>query len=226
MGFSSGRLRQTFNPRAEASERQRHGERMSRSGCPSPKRRHSDDLSGFWHFRSLRPPTEVPNARHWKQPKNSRKGLRVGHGKKAGKTAEAPEKQSKQLFFGCFGCFSAVLPWPTRSPFRLFFGCFQCRAFGTFVGGRRDCKAWSGRHADPVPLDRKLLHYIALFFRINYVSGKTDSVQFKRFCFFNRALFTYKNGRFASSFLVSNIGFYKPRKRQICLSKVPLRKPI
>ena len=44
--------------------------------------------------------------------------------------------------------------------------------------------------------------------------------------FFNRALFAYKNGRFASSFLLLGIGFYKPQKRQICLSNVPLRNPI
>ena len=65
-----------------------------------------------------------------KQPKNSRKNSR--------------NTQKIGLFFGSFGCFSgcfsAVLPWPTRSPFRLFFGCSQCRAFGTSVGGRRDCK--------------------------------------------------------------------------------------
>ena len=70
-----------------------------------------------------------------KQPKNSRKNSR--------NTRKTAEKHSKQLFFGCFGCFSgcfsAVLPWPTRHPFRLFFGCLQCRAFGTSVGGRGDC---------------------------------------------------------------------------------------
>ena len=76
-----------------------------------------------------------------KTAENSRKRCRVGPGQTAGKTAE---KQSRQLFFGCFGCFSgcfsAVVPRPPRHLFRLFFGCFQCRAFGTSVGGRRDCK--------------------------------------------------------------------------------------
>ena len=47
---------------------------------------------------------------------NSRKGCRVGHGKTAEKQPEKhpknTRKQSKQLFFVCFGCF-----------FRLFFGC-------------------------------------------------------------------------------------------------------
>ena len=67
-----------------------------------------------------------------KQPKNSRN------------TRKTYVLTEFRLFFGCFGCFSgcfsAVLPWPTRHPFRLFFGCFQCRAFGTSVGGRGDCK--------------------------------------------------------------------------------------
>ena len=89
----------------------------------------------------LRPSTEVPHARHWKQPENSRKGCRAGHGRTAEKQ---PEEQPKHLknnqnscFFRCFGCSSgcssAVLPWPTRHPFRLFSGCLQCRAFGTSV---------------------------------------------------------------------------------------------
>ena len=34
----------------------------------------------------------------------------------------------------------------SRHPLRLFFGCFQCGAFGTSVGGRRDCK---GRKLSP-----------------------------------------------------------------------------
>ena len=79
--------------------------------------------------------------------------------KTAGKTPETPEKQSKQLFFGCFGCFSgcfsAVLPWPTRYPFRLFFGCFQCRAFGTSVAGRRDRDSYS--FLNPTCFDANLL---------------------------------------------------------------------
>ena len=54
------------------------------------------------------------------------------------------QKQSKQLFFGCFGCssgcFWAALPWPTRHLFRLFFGCSQCRA----LDGRRDCNSCFG----------------------------------------------------------------------------------
>ena len=67
-----------------------------------------------------------------KQPKNSRKNSR--------NTRKTAVFIAFRLFFGCFGCFSgcfsAVLPWPTRHPFRLFFGCFPCRAFGTSVGGR------------------------------------------------------------------------------------------
>ena len=80
-----------------------------------------------------------------KQPKRAPSGSRQDNRKTAEKTAETAEKRLFWLFFGCFGCFSgcfsAVLPWPTRHPFRLFFGCFQCRAFGTSVAGRRDCKA-------------------------------------------------------------------------------------
>ena len=71
-------------------------------------------------LQSPRPPTEVPNARHGKQPKNSRKGCRVGHGKAAEKQ---PEKQPKHPKNSCFGCFSAVLR-VFRLFFRLFFSCF------------------------------------------------------------------------------------------------------
>ena len=71
-------------------------------------------------------------------------GSRSNSRKTAGETAETPEKQSKQLFFGCFGsfsgCVSAVWPGPTRHLLRLFSGCFHCRAFGTSVDGHRDCK--------------------------------------------------------------------------------------
>ena len=66
-----------------------------------------------------------------KQPKNSRKNSR-----NARKTAE---KQSKQLFCGCFGCFSGFFFGCFTVTFRLFFGCFQRRAFGNSVGGRGDC---------------------------------------------------------------------------------------
>ena len=44
--------------------------------------------------------------------------------------------------------------------------------------------------------------------------------------FLNRALFAYKNGGFASSFLLLGVGLLQASKRQICLSKVPLRNPI
>ena len=43
---------------------------------------------------------------------------------------------------------------------------------------------------------------------------------------FKQGPFAYTNGRFASSFLLLGMGLYKPRKRQICLSRVPLRNPI
>ena len=84
---------------------------------------------------------DIENSR--KTAETGAKWVAVNSRKTAGKTPETPEKRSKQLFFGCFGClsgcFSAVLPSPTRHPFRLFFGCFQCRAFGSSVAGRRDC---------------------------------------------------------------------------------------
>ena len=59
------------------------------------------------------------------------------------------------------------------------------------------------------------------FFLFCFRSGRIDPTQFS-----NRALFAYENGRSASSFLLLGIGLLKPRKRQICLSKVPLRNPI
>ena len=71
-------------------------------------------------LQSPRPPTEVPNARHWKQPKNSRQGCRVGHGKAAEKQLAKQPKHPKNR---CFDCFSAVFR-VFRLFFRLFFGCF------------------------------------------------------------------------------------------------------
>ena len=87
-------------------------------------------------LQPLQPSTEVPHARHWKQPK------KVPSAWVPGKVpVQQPEKQprlSKQLFFGCFncsfGCVLAFLPWPPRHLFRLFSGLFQCRAFGTPEG--------------------------------------------------------------------------------------------
>ena len=55
-------------------------------------------------------------------------------------------------------------------------------------------------------------------------SGKTDPVQLK--VFFKQAPLAYKNGHFASSFLLLGMGFLQASKMQICLSKVPLRNPI
>ena len=43
---------------------------------------------------------------------------------------------------------------------------------------------------------------------------------------FKQGPFAYKNGRFASSFLLLGIVLLEASKRQICLSKVPLRNPI
>ena len=100
-----------------------------------------------------------------KKPKRVPSGSRQNSRKTAGKTPETPEKQSKQLFFGCFGCFSgcfsAVLPWPTRHPFRLFFGCFRCRAFGTSVAGRRDCKPGHHWEAKIVPITTAKLQQLS-----------------------------------------------------------------
>ena len=53
--------------------------------------------------------------------------------------------RNSKVFFGgktaVFRVFFGCLTGTPRHPFRLFFGCFQCRAFGTSVGGRRDCNA-------------------------------------------------------------------------------------
>ena len=66
-----------------------------------------------------------------KQPKNSRK------------TPETPKNSCFDCFSGVSGVFPAVFRLFYRDPlgtlFGCFFGCFQCRAFGTSVGGRRDC---------------------------------------------------------------------------------------
>ena len=73
----------------------------------------------------------------------------------------------------------------------------------------------------PLRIDLNLLLH-----RDQFRSGKTDPVQFKRrLNYLNRALFAYKNGRFASSFLLLGIGLCKPQKMQICLSKVPPPNP-
>ena len=77
----------------------------------------------------------------WKQPKNSRKGRRVGHGqqgqKTAGGTAETPEKTAVLAVFpAAFRLFYQLLlaVLPAACPGRtrhLFFGCFL--AVGTSV---------------------------------------------------------------------------------------------
>ena len=58
-----------------------------------------------------------------KQPKNSRKNSR----------------NTQKTVFCCFSGVSAVFRLCYRDPLGTLFGCFQCRAFGTSVGGRRDC---------------------------------------------------------------------------------------
>ena len=77
--------------------------------------------------------------------KNSRKGCRVGHGKTAEKQPEKhpkhPKNSQNSCFSGVSGVFPAVFRLFYRDPLGTLFGCFQCRAFGTSVGGRRDCKA-------------------------------------------------------------------------------------
>ena len=62
---------------------------------------------------SLWPSTEVPNARHWKQPKKAPSGSRSNSRKTAGKTVKTPKKKAVLTFFGVFRLF-----------FRMFFGCF------------------------------------------------------------------------------------------------------
>ena len=61
-----------------------------------------------------------------KQPKNSRKGCRVGHGKTAEKQPrKTAEKQSKQLFFGVSAVFPAVFRLFYRDPLGALFSCFS-----------------------------------------------------------------------------------------------------
>ena len=55
-------------------------------------------------------------------------------------------------------------------------------------------------------------------------SGKTDPVQFKK-VFLNRALLAYKNGRFASSFLLLGIGLLQASKKANLSFKSPSPKP-
>ena len=112
-----------------------------------------------WHFRASKIALTKTRLLKHDFPVHG-KGCRVGPGKTAGETAETPEKQSKQLFFGCFGCFSscfsAVLPGPTRHPFRLFFGCPGI--WHTSVDGRRDCNPSRAPLGAPknTPLSRAL----------------------------------------------------------------------
>ena len=85
---------------------------------------HTKCLDGIG-LQSPRPPTEVPNARRWKQPKDSRKGCRVGHGKAAKKQPEKQPKHPKnsafRLFFQLFfGCFTVTHPAPFSAVFRRF----------------------------------------------------------------------------------------------------------
>ena len=89
---------------------------------------------------------DIENSRK-KQPKRVPSGSRYNSRKTAGKTPKHPKNSQNSCFSGVSAVFPAVFrllsPWPTRHPFRLFFrlflGCFQCRAFGTSVGGHRDC---------------------------------------------------------------------------------------
>ena len=108
-------------------------------------------LLGGPPLQSLRPATEVPNARHWKQPKNSRKGCRVGHGKTAEKQPEKHPKHPKNSRNSCFsgvsGVFPAVFRLVYRDPLGTLFGCFSAvfnvGHLATSVAGRRDCKPTS-----------------------------------------------------------------------------------
>ena len=90
----------------------------------------SEGKQSFWPqcLQSPRPPTEVPNARHWKQPINSRKGCGVGHGKAAEKQPEKHPKHTKNCQNSCFSCISALFPAVFRlfyrDPLGTLFGCF------------------------------------------------------------------------------------------------------
>ena len=72
-----------------------------------------------------RPPTEVPNARHWKQPKNSRKRGAEWVTVKQPKTAETAEKQRKSSQNSCFSGVSAVFRLFYRDPLGTLFGSFS-----------------------------------------------------------------------------------------------------
>ena len=104
---------------------------------------------------------------------------------------------------------------------------------GLVCGSPRGSPMWGGQFSpwpainvtEPWRFCRETVLFLVLSALSKTRSGRTDPVQLKR-AFLNRALFAYKNGRFASSFLLIGIDFYKPQTRQICLSKVPLRNPI
>ena len=119
---------------------------VSRDNCSIPHKKHTKNVLRYLSLQSLRPPTcqmpDIENSRktaekgaEWvtvKQPKNSWK-----------KRPKHPKNSQNSCFSGVSAVFPAVfrlvLLRPARRPFRLFFGCFQCRAFGTSVGGRREC---------------------------------------------------------------------------------------
>ena len=56
------------------------------------------------------------------------------------KTAEKVLSGSRQNSRKTLAVLPAVFQLFYRDPLGTFFGCFQCRAFGTSVGGHRDCK--------------------------------------------------------------------------------------
>ena len=65
--------------------------------------------------------------------------------------------------------------------------------------------------------------------RDNFRSGKTDPVQLKGVFnkeFLNRALFAYKNGHFASSFLLLGIGLVQASKKANLSFQSPSPKPL
>ena len=70
---------------------------MAIGKAQSGRCRHEGDVEGHRPLvlQSLRPSTEVPNARHSKQPKNCRKGVPSGHGKTAEKQLEEQPKHPK-----------------------------------------------------------------------------------------------------------------------------------